>query len=232
MAGCHNSDPTVGSQYFYRSDLSILKRFGDLFGEPFGLKDVNHNFIYANQLLESIFEKYSLQDSDGCFSYKLSPESISHNLEKPHWGNVNENYLALLKNIEDGYSYPYLLHQVDILDDENRFLVNVVYFQKIKFICSGGGIPNCMRSKVTLDIPSSLFSKREWEIVFLYLQDISVSDIADRLKLSVRTVRNHIHRIHAKSDADNHDSFKKYCYDNSYQLYYPRDYLVSSYVVM
>ncbi|MEB6334643.1 helix-turn-helix transcriptional regulator [Serratia rhizosphaerae] len=74
---------------------------------------------------------------------------------------------------------------------------------------------------LTTNCPTTLFSKKEWEVIFLILQGMPEKDIADTVHRTVRTIKFHKNNILAKSHCETTREFISESRGKKWDLYIP-----------
>lgn len=231
MAAHHDKDPSIGSQEICMEEqenvfISLINECSD----PIGVKDKKSKIIFMNQSFGDLFGGFNLLNKSFGSEYDLFRLSLRDGESIDSDSKGRESYLLIILNSIDGYYYPYLLDNYYFPDYYHFNIGGLFYIRKVKSIFIDGTISRYTHFKI--NTPCDDFSKREWDVLFLLLQELSVNDIATKLGLSPKTIRNHKQNIYEKARVCSFHELKKYCMDRSYEYYYPREYLSKSYVVL
>jgi DNA-binding CsgD family transcriptional regulator len=86
----------------------------------------------------------------------------------------------------------------------NLIVALMFVFKKTKpaLVAVRDGMPDILSASRSAPEDNGLLSKREWEIALLLCRGCSYKEIADRLFISLHTVRNHCHHIFEKCGAN------------------------------
>ncbi|PQQ37225.1 hypothetical protein C6H68_14200 [Photorhabdus luminescens] len=76
-------------------------------------------------------------------------------------------------------------------------------------------------SSILFQPPTDLFTKREWDVIFLILQKYTSKQVGRMLNISYRTVETHLSRIYKRIDIHSSNQLEEYCRTNDYALYVP-----------
>ncbi|WP_050941797.1 helix-turn-helix transcriptional regulator, partial [Yersinia enterocolitica] len=129
-------------------------------------------------------------------------------------------------HIVDGKSYltPFFCDKYPLIDE---------YGISQGVICHARPVHNLMLTRLnkikapaslTFTLPSKLFTKREWEVLFYILHSYSSKDLAKKLHLSARTVSNIIQGVYRKVGVSNKRQVVDYCYENKINNYIPQSF--------
>ncbi len=213
-----------------KNQLEILIRFWEHSSEPWGARDNQSRFIYANPSYHKLLalpDKYSLEG-------RLDGEVPSPTSEFQDAWQEHDRKVELLQdritNIEihawsgRNYFQPYFSEKYPLID-KNGVSQGVIFHGKpVNEI-----ILTCLNKiKIPTSLiftpPSDLFTKREWEVLFYILHSYSSKDIARKIHLSPRTVSNIIQGIYRKVGVSNKQQMVDYCYENKINNYVPQSF--------
>ncbi|MCC8459738.1 helix-turn-helix transcriptional regulator [Photorhabdus aegyptia] len=199
----------------------------EMSNEPWGIKDKNSCFIYANQACKHLQNISSSFDYEGVYEHELpwdgaefAKEYIAHDqkvMKQEKRICSLETHLFGKEQILSSYflaKYP-LYH-------EDGSCMGVIYhgWQAQDF-----SFTRLFRRKLPASImfqpPTDLFTQREWDVIFLFLQKYNSKQIGRMLNLSYRTVENHISRIYQRIGVHSSYQLEEYCRTNDYDLYVP-----------
>ncbi|QXF33488.1 helix-turn-helix transcriptional regulator [Photorhabdus luminescens] len=195
--------------------------------EPWGIKDKNSCFIYANQACKHVQNISISFDYEGLYDYDLP------------WDGAE-------------FAKEFMIHDKMVMEKEERMrslithvhgkeqILSSYFFEKYPFYHEDGScigtiyhgwqaqdfsFTRLFRGKLPANImfqpPTDLFTQREWDVIFLFLQKYNNKQIGRMLNLSYRTVGNHISRIYQRIGAHSSYQLEEYCRTNDYDLYVP-----------
>ncbi|WP_391529075.1 helix-turn-helix transcriptional regulator [Photorhabdus akhurstii] len=195
--------------------------------EPWGIKDKNSCFIYANQACKQVQNISISFDYEGLYDYDLP------------WDGAE-------------FAKEFMIHDKMVMEKEERMrslithvhgkeqILSSYFFEKYPFYHEDGScigtiyhgwqaqdfsFTRLFRGKLPANImfqpPTDLFTQREWDVIFLFLQKYNNKQIGRILNLSYRTVENHISRIYQRIGAHSSYQLEEYCRTNDYDLYVP-----------
>ncbi|WP_448511971.1 helix-turn-helix transcriptional regulator [Photorhabdus laumondii] len=195
--------------------------------EPWGIKDKNSCFIYANQACKRVQNISNSFDYEGLYDYDLpwdgaefAKEYMAHDrmvMEK------EERMRSLITHVHGKEkilsSYFFEKHP---LYHEDGSCIGTIYhgWQAQDF-----SFTRLFRGKLPANImfqpPTDLFTQREWDVIFLILHKYTNKQIGIMLNISYRTVENHISRICKRIGLHSSRQLEEYCCTNDYDLYVP-----------
>ncbi|PQQ40248.1 helix-turn-helix transcriptional regulator [Photorhabdus luminescens] len=195
--------------------------------EPWGIKDKNSCFIYVNQACKHLQNISSSFDYEGLYEHELpwdgaefAKEYMAHDrkvVEQEKRICSLETHVHGKEQILSSYffaKYP-LYH-------EDGSCMGIIYhgWQAQDF-----SFTRLFRGKLPASImfqpPTELFTQREWDVIFLFLQKYNSKQIGRMLNISYRTVENHISRIYQRIGVHSSYQLEEYCRTNNYDLYVP-----------
>ncbi|WP_289993931.1 helix-turn-helix transcriptional regulator [Photorhabdus laumondii] len=201
--------------------------------EPWGIKDKNSCFIYANQACKRVQNISNSFDYEGLYDYDLpwdgaefAKEYMAHDrmvMEK------EERMRSLITHVHGKEkilsSYFFEKHP---LYHEDGSCIGTIYhgWQAQDF-----SFTRLFRGKLPANImfqpPTDLFTQREWDVIFLILHKYTSKQIGIMLNISYRTVENHISRICKRIGLHSSRQLEEYCRTNDYDLYVPERFVQS-----
>ncbi|MFP2241021.1 LuxR C-terminal-related transcriptional regulator [Pseudescherichia vulneris] len=194
--------------------------------EPWAITDTAFCFLYANQAY---------------FDLLKIPEDIAQNITGSGYGNV-----PVLAPLEDGL----ITHDKRVIQTGQRIeaigtvLVDSDFhsfiFEKFPFFSAEGQIagtishlktfkrlsmhyflemPFC--GKATFTPPTTILSKREWEVLFLLYRGLQRAQIAQRLGISEYSARNVVSRLFLKTAVNSKEQLLNLGLKQGWHLYVP-----------
>ncbi|MBS0057006.1 helix-turn-helix transcriptional regulator [Yersinia sp. Marseille-Q3913] len=210
--------------------LEMLIRFWEHSSDPWGVKDNQSRFIYANPRYHKLLDlpdKYSMEG-------RLDGETPSSTAEFQDEFQRQDRQVELLQDRitmvdihpYDGRSYlqPYFCDKYPLID-ENGLSQGVIFHGKP---VTDTILTRLTKIKIPTSLaftpPSDLFTKREWEVLFYLLHAFSSPEIAKKLFLSPRTVCNITQSIYKKAGVTSKRQIIEYCYENKISNYVPQSF--------
>lgn len=210
--------------------INGLISFWEISNEPWGAKDSNSQFIYANKKYNELLALPEGYDVAGHYDGELPASTAEFQEEFQQHDRKVETLLDRVTSIEihpfAGHRYlqPWYFDKFPLMDAEGYCRgtifhgrpVDIITIEKIKKINH--------QTSLIFTPPSEIFSPREWEIVFYLLQGCSTKEIGDTLSLSYRTVSNHIQNLYQKTATTCRKGLIDYCYERNMTNYVPENF--------
>lgn len=204
--------------------------------EPWGIKDSSSNFIYGNPATKKFIHNFKESfDYEGLYDHELpwdgaefAKEFIIHDknvmakgervcsLETHVFGQGQtlSSYfcekLPLYHN--NGNCMGIMYHMWQAKEYSLTYLYQ--YYDKLP-------------SSILLQPPSDLFTPREWDVIFLFLQKQFRKQIGEILHIAYREVEEHMARIYRKIGIHSSQQLEEYCRANNFNHYIPERFLLS-----
>ncbi|MCW7763405.1 helix-turn-helix transcriptional regulator [Photorhabdus luminescens] len=199
--------------------------------EPWGIKDKNSCFIYANQACKHIQNISSSFDYEGLYDYDLpwdgaefAKEYIQHDQKVM---KEEKSYVSLETHIWSGIKTlsSYLCEKSPIYDENGDCLGIMYHLWKAQDYSLTRLYHGKLPASILFQPPTDLFTPREWDVIFLSLHKYTSKQIGQILNISYRTVENYTARIYRKVGVRSAQQLEEYCRFNDYDLYVPERFL-------
>lgn len=203
--------------------------------DPWGIKDKNSCFIYGNMALKSLQNFSNSFEFEGFYenelpwdSAKFAEEFINHDkkvMEKQQRICSIETHVFGREQISSSYFFeklPFYHKDGDCIgvifhgwEAQNYSLAYLhQYHDKLP-------------ASIMLQPPTDLFTQREWDIIFLFLQKNTRKQIGQILNLAYRTVESYMTRIYRKIGINSSQQLEEYFRTNDFNHYIPEKFLLS-----
>ncbi|ETS32023.1 response regulator containing a CheY-like receiver [Photorhabdus khanii NC19] len=207
----------------------------ELSNEPWGIKDSSSCFIYGNLALSLLHDFQKSFAYEGLYDDELPwegakfvQEFVDHDkkvmeknkricsLETHVFGKEQVLLSYFCEKFpfyhEDGDCIGVIFHCWKAKDYSLTYLHQ--YYDKFP-------------SSILLQPPTDLFTEREWDIIFFFLQKYTRKQIGTILALNSSAIENHVTRIYHKIGINSHLQLEEYCRVNSFNRYIPEKFLLS-----
>ncbi|OCA55881.1 transcriptional regulator MalT [Photorhabdus namnaonensis] len=203
--------------------------------EPWGIKDKNSCFIYGNLALKSIKNFSNSFEFEGLYDHELpwagaefSKERVAHDrkvMEK------EERICSLETHLfgKDKFPSSYFCEKTPIYHEDGSCMGTIFHGWQAKeySLTYLYQYYDKLPPSILLQPPSDLFTQREWDILFLFLQKQSGKQIGEILSIAYREVEGHMARIHHKIGTHSGQQLEEYCRANNFNHYIPERFLLS-----
>ncbi|EPT1820574.1 TPA: helix-turn-helix transcriptional regulator [Yersinia enterocolitica] len=212
------------------NSLQLLIRFWENSSEPWGVKDNQSRYVYANNRLHRLLalpDKFNMEGrTDGELPTPIAEFELEFQEHDCKVKLLQDRITSVEIHAWDGRSYyqPYFVDKYPLMD-ENGISQGV--------ICHGRPVEDIILTHLNkikvptsliLTPPSDLFSKRDWEVLFYILHSFSSMEVAAKLHLSSRTIDNITQKIYKKIGISGRQQLVDYCYENKINNYVPQSF--------
>ncbi|MGN1449837.1 helix-turn-helix transcriptional regulator [Yersinia enterocolitica] len=212
------------------NSLQLLIRFWENSSEPWGVKDNQSRYVYANNRLHRLLalpDKFNMEGrTDGELPTPIAEFELEFQEHDCKVKLLQDRITSVEIHAWDGRSYyqPYFVDKYPLMD-ENGISQGV--------ICHGRPVEDIILTHLNkikvptsliLTPPSDLFTKREWEVLFYILHSFSSMEVATKLHLSSRTIDNITQKIYKKIGISGRQQLVDYCYENKINNYVPQSF--------
>ncbi|MBS9434001.1 helix-turn-helix transcriptional regulator [Photorhabdus hainanensis] len=203
--------------------------------DPWGIKDKNSCFIYGNMALKSLQNFPNSFEFEGFYenelpwdSAKFAEEFINHDkkvIEKQQRICSIETHVFGREQVSSSYFFeklPFYHKDGDCIGvifhgwEAQNYSLSYLHQYHDKLPAS-----------IMLQPPTDLFTQREWDIIFLFLQKNTRKQIGQILNLAYRTVESYMTRIYRKIGINSGQQLEEYCRTNDFNHYIPEKFLLS-----
>ncbi|MEK9495674.1 LuxR C-terminal-related transcriptional regulator [Photorhabdus sp. P32] len=203
--------------------------------EPWGIKDKNSCFIYGNLALKSIKDFSSSFEFEGLYDHELpwagaefAKERVAHDrkvMEK------EERICSLETHVfgKDKFLSSYFCEKTPIYHEDGSCMGTIFHGWQAKeySLTYLYQYYDKLPPSILLQPPSDLFTQREWDIIFFFLQKQPRKQIGEILNITHREVEEHMARIYRKIGIHSDQQLAEYCHANNFNHYIPERFLLS-----
>ncbi|WP_174848426.1 helix-turn-helix transcriptional regulator [Yersinia artesiana] len=212
------------------NSLKMLIRFWACSSEPWGVKDSQSRYVYANKRLHRLLalpDEYSMEGrTDGELPTPIAEFELEFQEHDRKVKLLQDRITSVEIHEWDGRSYfqPYFFDKYPLID---------AYGVSQGIICHGRAVEDIilthlnkikLPTSLILTPPSDLFSKREWEVLFYIIHSFLSVEIAKKLHLSSRAVDNVTQKIYKKTGVSSRQQLVDYCHEEKINNYIPQSF--------
>ncbi|KTL60897.1 LuxR family transcriptional regulator [Photorhabdus laumondii subsp. laumondii] len=199
--------------------------------EPWGIKDKNSCFIYANQACKHVQNISSSFDYEGLYDYDLpwngaefAKEYMIHDkivMEK------EERMCSLITHVhgKEQILSSYFFEKNPLYHEDGSCIGTIYHGWQAQDFSFTRLFHGKLPASIMFQPPTDLFTQREWDVIFLMLQKHSSKQTGKVLNISYRTVETHISRIYGRIGVHSSDQLEEYCRTHDYHLYMPKKFI-------
>ncbi|KER01239.1 helix-turn-helix transcriptional regulator [Photorhabdus temperata] len=215
---------TISSQIINTLEIS---------NEPWGIKDKSSCFLYGNDALIKLQNINNNYDYEGKYDSDIpwkgnefSEDFIKHDLKVME---NEESVLSLETHVfgRDKVLSSYFQEKFPLYDDKNTCIGILFHVWKIQDNSLTRLFHNKLPASIMFQSPTHLFTEREWEVVFLFLQKYSRKQISQLLNIADKIIGRYIRKIYNKLEVSSDSQLEEYCRLNGFDLYAPKRFLLS-----
>ncbi|MNG56345.1 helix-turn-helix transcriptional regulator [Serratia marcescens] len=233
----HSNDLFAQKQVDYIDLIRNFRSFWDGNNEPWGAKDMLSRFIYANKAYYDLinipynFNIESRLDSEiPAATSEFAIEFQNHD-KKVISSNQSISSLEIHPFGKMMEIQPYIFEKFPLIHD--GVIVGTIFHGKKATLFSTEMLLQTQTpTSFMVTPPSTMFTDREWQVIFLLNHRYTSKEIAQKLALSPKTIQNHIQRIYAKTGVNTINHFIEHCRELNYDKYLPKDFLKPSHRIL
>ncbi|AKP33718.1 helix-turn-helix transcriptional regulator [Yersinia aleksiciae] len=210
--------------------LEMLIRFWEHSSEPWGIKDNQSIFVYANRRVNKLLNLSDNYSIEGLLDGEIPTPAAEFQAEfQRHDRRVEllqERVTSVDIQLYDGNSYftPYFCDKYPLIDEHGVSQGIIFHDRPVTDLM----LTRLSKIKIPTTLiftpPSDFFTKREWEVLFYLLHAFSSPEIAKKLFLSTRTICNITQSIYKKAGVTSKRQIIEYCYENKINNYVPQSF--------
>lgn len=194
--------------------------------EPWGVKDAQSRYIYANQAYFNFLEIHEDIVKDITkFSYEAVPalaslagRLIAHDQKVMQTGQRLEAVGTLL--IGENYR-SFIFEKYPFFEESGRIVGTVFHLKPFERLSMGYFLEKPFYGEATFTPPTNIFTKREWDVLFLLFRGSLRNQVSEFLGISEISVRNVISRLFLRTGAPSKDALLELGVSKGWHLYVP-----------
>ncbi|RAW90753.1 helix-turn-helix transcriptional regulator [Photorhabdus laumondii] len=203
--------------------INTLKQSND----PWGIKDKNSCIIYGNLALKHLNNLSDSFDYEGRYDDEIpwdgaefAKEFVIHDKTVMEKG---ARVCSLETHIhgKDNFLSSYFCEKYPFYNDDNECVGTMLHAWKAQDFSFTRLFYGKLPSSILFSPPTDVFTKREWDVIFLMLHKYTSKQIGRMLNISYRTVESHFSRIYKRIGVHSSRQLEDYCRMNDYDLYVP-----------
>ncbi|WP_036774580.1 PAS and helix-turn-helix domain-containing protein [Photorhabdus australis] len=202
--------------------------------EPWGIKDKNSCFIYGNPALKSLQNFSNSFDFEGHYenelpwdSAKFAEEFINHDKKVMEKGqsicSLETHVFGKTQTLSS-----YFFEKSPFYHDDGSCMGVIYHGWKAKdySLSCLHQYHNKLPASIMFQPPTDLFTQREWDVIFLFLQKKTKKQIGQILDITYQTVESHMVQIYRKIGINSSQQLEEYCRVNNFHHYIPERFLL------
>lgn len=194
--------------------------------EPWGVKDAQSRYIYANQAYYNFLEIHDdIAKNITEFSYEAIPalaslagRLIAHDQKVMQTGQRLEAVGTLL--IGENYR-SFVFEKYPFFEESGHIVGTVFHLKPFERLSMGYFLEKPFYGEATFTPPTNIFTKREWDVLFLLFRGSLRNRVSEFLGISEISVRNLISRLFLRTGASSKEALLELGVNNGWHLYVP-----------
>ncbi|WGM03995.1 helix-turn-helix transcriptional regulator [Arsenophonus nasoniae] len=118
-------------------------------------------------------------------------------------------------------------HFLPLFGHDKEYLGTFFHAHEFLFLSPLDYVDGMQPYTVTTEKPNKLFTDKEWEVLFLAFQRLSLKEIARRLDIGMRTVGHHLNIIYEKADVHSGCQLRAFGKSKGFDRYIPYNFVSS-----
>ncbi|WP_145553889.1 helix-turn-helix transcriptional regulator [Yersinia bercovieri] len=210
--------------------LKVSIQFWAHSSEPWGAKDNKSQFIYANKKYLQLLALPNTYCVEGRLDGELPAPTAEFQTEFQAHDRKVELLKDRLTSLEihafegNAYMQPWFFDKCPIIDEDGVSVGTIFHGRTVDNMALSHLSKIQIPTSLVFTPPSTLFSNREWEVLFYLLHAYPSTEIANRLYLSTRTVCNIIQSIYRKAGVSSKQQIIEYCDAKNINNYIPQSF--------
>lgn len=198
---------------------------------PCGAKNLQSQFVYANpayKKLLSLPDKFNLE---GRYDHEMPAPTSEFAEEFRYHDRLVEKVRERRSSLEINEFGPYrklsafFFDKLPIIDYKDNVIGTLFLGRRAVYLNTNFYLHTERPDSVLLTKPSAIFTEKEWEIIFLMRQNLTLREIAERIQRTVNTVRAHFTTIFNKAGVNNKEQLTDFILSNGWGCYIPEKYM-------
>lgn len=205
--------------------------------EPWGVKDTQSRYIYANPAYFNFLEIQSNEEkSITIYGDKAIPalaslasRLIAHDQKVMQTGQRLEAIGTLL--IGDNYR-SFIFEKFPFFAENGTIVGTIFHLKPFERLSMGYFLDKPFYGEATFIPPTDIFTKREWDVFFLLFRGQHRAQISDFLGISEYSVRNIISRLFLRTGVSSKEMLLELGLNRGWHLYVPPRFISIGYDIL
>ncbi|NHB94506.1 PAS domain-containing protein [Photorhabdus cinerea] len=218
MSNMKNKPNNITPQLIYMWEKSI---------DPWGVKDLQSRFIYANPAFYQLIDLPEDFDIAGLTAGEL-PSPIAEYEEESY--RQDQKVIQTMQRVtsmethsfgERKVKQVYLCDKYPFCDEDGNCIGITFHMYKPQNFSTAYYYEKTSPATLEFTPPNDTLTQLEWEVLFLTLRSWDDEKISEELMISPEDVVNHIQSIYQKFNLPLHAELKDFCKEHKLDLYVP-----------
>ncbi|MNR13545.1 Bacterial regulatory protein, luxR family [compost metagenome] len=205
--------------------------------EPWAVKDTSFKFLYVNQSYKNFLQiPHDIAESITEFSYEGVPSLASHkdklviHDQKVVQSGQRVEAVGTVQIRSDFRSF--IVEKLPYFNEQGDIVGTVSHLKPFERLSLGYFLEMPFYGEATFTPPTSILSKREWEVLFLLYRRMHRAHISHFLNISEYSVRNILSRLFLKTGVSSKEQLLDLGLKQGWHLYVPPRFVSIGYDIL
>ncbi|WP_115160076.1 helix-turn-helix transcriptional regulator [Serratia fonticola] len=205
--------------------------------EPYGVKSLKSEFVYANAAFSDLLNLPKGFNVEGRLDSELPARTAEYAASFQMHDRKVEALGQRLSSLEihpfgrEQALKGYIFNKTPFYSAEGECIGTVFHAQQQTHHSLKYFITDNKPRSIIFSEPSSFFTAREWEVIFLMFRGMSQKQIAQMLRVTPGTVRQKMHLIYQKAGVSSSLSLFEFCERNGWAYYVPPAFIRKNHIL-
>ena len=203
-----------------------------------GVKDNQSRFLYVNNTLKNWQTVSSDMDYEGRHIREM-PVPVAEfadlfSQQEREIERTGQPVRAITTHIQgkEKIMQPAYSVQEPLYDDEQNCIGTVISVRHVRIITPGALLDGKIIQHATFESPSSLFTEKEWEVVYLLVCGMNIKEISSILAISADAVNGRLRSCYRKACLNSLSALIEYCRESNFDHYIPPFFLKKGHIII
>lgn len=216
----------------------LIKMFENDHAVGWGVKDNQSRFLYVNNTFKS-WQTLSIRfDYEGRHIRDM-PVPVAEfadlfSQQEREIERTGQAVRAITTHIQgkEKIMQPAYSVQEPLYDDAHNCIGTLVSVRHVRIITPGALLDGKIIQHATFESPSSVFTEKEWEVVYLLVCGMNIKEISSILTLSTDAVNGRLRSCYRKTSLNSLSALIGYCRESKFDHYIPPFFLKKGHIII
>ncbi|MGK6326066.1 helix-turn-helix transcriptional regulator [Erwinia sp. DT-104] len=202
------------------------------------VKDINSNFVYVNNAFK-IWQTISTRFDYEGLNIRDVPVPVAEFADifaqqEREIEQTGKAVRAITTHIQgkEKILQPAYNIQEPLFNEQRQCVGTVISVRHVNIITPGALLNGKLCQHVTLQPPSTLFTEKEWEVVYLLQCNLSLKEVAHVLGISIHAVSGRLRSCYRKAEVSSSSMLIEFCREKNIDNYVPAFFLKKGHIII
>jgi len=206
--------------------------------EPYGVKDLQSQFVYANQAYSRLLDLPVGFDITGRYDSELPAPTSDFAAEFQAHDRLVETLQKRKSSLEihefghEKRLSAYFFDKIPFYDDDNNVIGTIFHGRLAEHLSLRFYSTECKPESIILTAPDGIFTDKEWNLIFLLRQRHSLRECSAILSINLSAISARLGRIYDKIGVRNVNALVEYVRVNNWHTYVPRSFITKRHIIL